>query len=69
MLKRTCYARAQGVGAGAGAQPEIRHLGCFRDAEPRLVASLEHEDERLDGFYKGRAAAVEKCAVTCIDIL
>ena len=37
-----------------------------RDADmgngERVIATLEHSDERLDGSYKGRADAVGKCA-------
>jgi hypothetical protein len=28
----------------------------------RVIATLEHTDERLDGGYRGRADAVGKCA-------
>ena len=37
-----------------------------RDADmgngERVIATLEHADERLDGGYRGRSDAVGKCA-------
>ena len=47
--------------------PLVRHLGCFRDADmgggERVVRSIEHQTEHVQGMYKSRPAAVEACAV------
>ena len=43
--------------------PLVRHLGCFRDADmgggERVVRSIEHQTEHVQGMYKSRPAAVE----------
>ncbi len=37
-------------GVRATPAPLVRHVGCFRDAEPRLVAPLEHAGTQFTGF-------------------
>ncbi|CAB3981271.1 Collagen alpha-4(VI) chain [Paramuricea clavata] len=39
-----------------------RNVGCYKDALPRAVPSLEGSDPILNGYYKNRHDAVEKCA-------
>ncbi|XP_035695746.1 uncharacterized protein LOC118429374 [Branchiostoma floridae] len=36
-------------------------LGCWKDTWNRAIPTLERTDARLDGFYKARANAIEKC--------
>ncbi|CAH1256932.1 Hypp1756 [Branchiostoma lanceolatum] len=36
-------------------------LGCWRDTPNRAIPSLEGTDLRLDGFFKNRDNAIDKC--------
>ncbi|XP_078574301.1 uncharacterized protein LOC144860780 [Branchiostoma floridae x Branchiostoma japonicum] len=36
-------------------------LGCWKDTDNRAIATLEGTDPRLDGSYRARANAIEKC--------
>lgn len=38
-------------------------MGCYKDTADRAISTLEGADPVLDGSYKSRQKAVEKCAV------
>ncbi|XP_047129194.1 uncharacterized protein LOC100207237 isoform X3 [Hydra vulgaris] len=39
----------------------FNHVGCWKDSADRAIATLEGLVTILDGFYKNRAEAIEKC--------
>ncbi|XP_078580859.1 uncharacterized protein LOC144864360 isoform X45 [Branchiostoma floridae x Branchiostoma japonicum] len=41
--------------------PKYISLGCWKDTDNRAIATLEGTDPRLDGSYRARANAIEKC--------
>ena len=41
--------------------PRYETIGCFRDKHSRAIPKLEGKDAILDGHYRGRQNAVEKC--------
>ncbi|XP_077978165.1 uncharacterized protein LOC144433688 [Glandiceps talaboti] len=41
---------------------QYESIGCFRDTSQRAIPTLEGQDYRLDGAYKRRQDAINKCA-------
>ena len=42
---------------------EYTDVGCYKDKGDRAIPTLEGKDSILDGPYKSRKIAIEKCAV------
>ena len=40
---------------------ELEDLGCWKDTSDRAIPTLEGQDDILDGSYKSREDAIEKC--------
>ncbi|XP_078000659.1 uncharacterized protein LOC144453257 [Glandiceps talaboti] len=43
-------------------QEPLQTIGCFRDTSQRAIPTLEGQDYRLDGAYRQRQDAINKCA-------
>ncbi len=41
--------------------PPYETIGCFQDRDSHAVPTLEEQDSILDGSYKARQHAIEKC--------
>ena len=46
---------------------EYVNIGCSADSSPRAIETLEGTDSRLDGLYKSRVNAIQKCATVARD--
>ncbi|XP_066275109.1 uncharacterized protein [Branchiostoma lanceolatum] len=47
--------------SGGGGGAKYISLGCWKDSSNRAIPTLEKTDARLDGSYRARANAIEKC--------
>ena len=43
------------------ARPFFTSVGCWKDTQNRAIATLEGQDDRLDGSYGSRSNPIQKC--------